>query len=205
MGFGLCAATFQSLMNQILRPYLRKFAIVFLDDILIFSQSWKEHLDHVRQVLQVLRENALFCKPKKCTFGVKELLYLGHVLSGRSIAADPAKLASVQSWPVPRSIHQLREFLRPDSPTISADSLITMRRFPGSWKKFQERKRVFHGLLNDKKPLIEIDRRWRLQFLDSPMFRDPFECTLTLATTQLPLFFYNRIQMVQKLIIQLLT
>ena len=113
MVFGLCnaPATFHSLMNQILRPYLRKFVIIFMDDILIFSQSWKELLDHVREVLQVLHEDSLFCKPKKCTFGVKELLYLGHRLSGRSIAAYPAKLAAVQSWPVPLSVHQLRSFV----------------------------------------------------------------------------------------------
>ena len=112
MGFGLCndPATFQSLMTQILRPYLRKFVVVFLDDILIFSSNWKEHLDHVRMVLQALREHQLYCKPSKCLFGAVEILYLGHVISGYTIAPDQEKLKAVRDWPIPESISQVRKF-----------------------------------------------------------------------------------------------
>ena len=104
MGFGLCnaPATFQSLMTEILRPYLRKFVVVFLDDILIFSKNWNEHLEHVRLILQALREQQLFCKLSKCKFGALETLYLGHILSGNTIAPDPEKLKAVLTGPFRR-------------------------------------------------------------------------------------------------------
>ena len=97
LGFGLCnaPATFQSLMTQILRPYLRKFVVVFLDDILIFSSNWQEHLQHVKLVLQALWEHQLYCKLPKCLFGAVETLYLGHVVSGHTIAPDQEKLKAV--------------------------------------------------------------------------------------------------------------
>ena len=84
MGFGLtnAQATFQTLMNSILRPYLSDFVVVFIDDILIFSRTWSEHLDHVRDVLETLRENKLFCKRSKCEFGVRDVLFLGHRING---------------------------------------------------------------------------------------------------------------------------
>ena len=113
MGFGLCnaPATFQSLMNEVLRPYLRKFVVVFLDDILIFSRTWKEHLEHVRTVLSSLRQHQLFCKPSKSLFGATETLYLGHIITGHSIAPDPKKLEAVKDWPVPKSVRDVRCFL----------------------------------------------------------------------------------------------
>ena len=113
MGFGLCnaPATFQSLMNEVLRPYLRKFVVVFLDDILIFSKTWEEHLTHVRTIFTALREQQLYCKPSKCLFGATETLYLGHVITGSTIAPDPQKLEAVKEWPVPKSVSDVRSFL----------------------------------------------------------------------------------------------
>ena len=113
MGFGLCnaPATFQSLMNEVLRPYLRKFVVVFLDDILIFSKTWEEHLTHVRTIFTALREQQLYCKPSKCLFGATETLYLGHVITGSTIAPDPQKLEGVKEWPVPKSVSDVRSFL----------------------------------------------------------------------------------------------
>lgn len=113
MGFGLCnaPATFQSLMNDVLRPYLRKFVVVFLDDILIFSRSWKEHLEHVHLVLEALRKHQLFGKLSKCLFGATETLYLGHCISGSTIAPDPQKLLAVEGWPIPKNVSQVRSFL----------------------------------------------------------------------------------------------
>ena len=113
MGFGLCnaPATFQSLLTQILRPYLRKFVVVFLDDMLIFSFNWQEHLEHVKLVLQALREHQLCCKLSKCLFGAVETLYLGHVVSGHTIAPDQEKMKAVRDWPVPESVSQVRKFL----------------------------------------------------------------------------------------------
>ena len=113
MGFGLCNAptTFQSLMNEVLRPYLRKFVVVFVDDVLIFSRTWEELLEHVRIVLTALRQQQLFCKPSKSLFGAIETLYLGHIIAGLTIAPDPKKLEAVRDWPVPNSVSVVRSFL----------------------------------------------------------------------------------------------
>lgn len=113
MGFGLtnAPATFQSMMNELLRPYLRKFVVVFLDDILIFSKSWKEHLEHVRIILETLQRHKLFCKPKKCQFAAQDILFLGHKITGYTIAPDPQKIEAVDDWPVPLSVRDVRRFL----------------------------------------------------------------------------------------------
>ena len=113
MGFGLtnAPATFQSMMNTILQPYLREFVVVFLDDILIFSKTWSEHMQHVRSVLSVLRDNQLFCKRSKCEFGVESVRFLGHCIDGLHIAPDPDKIAAVKVWPAPTSVTEVRQFL----------------------------------------------------------------------------------------------
>lgn len=71
---------------------MRKFALVFFDDILIYSKTWDCHYEHVRTVLNALRDNNLVVNKKKCTFGEKSLEYLGHIISGQGVAADPAKV-----------------------------------------------------------------------------------------------------------------
>ena len=75
-------------MNDILRPYLRKFLVVFLDDVLIFSRNFKEHLEHIQAVFETLRKEKLYCKPSKCSLGAIETLYLGHLITGHTIAPD---------------------------------------------------------------------------------------------------------------------
>jgi hypothetical protein len=89
MPFGLSNApsTFQALMNSVLGPFLRKFVLVFFDDILIYSSSWTEHLQHVRAVLSVLRANHLHVKRSKCSFATTTVSYLGHVISA-GVAMD---------------------------------------------------------------------------------------------------------------------
>ena len=113
MGFGLtnAPATFQALMNSILQPDLRDFVVVFLDDILIFSKTWSEHLRHVSTVLETLGANKLFCKPSKCEFGLRDVIFLCHKLSDLSISPDPNKIAAVKEWPAPSSIKEVRQFL----------------------------------------------------------------------------------------------
>jgi hypothetical protein len=94
MPFGLSNApsTFQGLMNEVLGPFLQKFVLVFFDDILIFSNTWTEHLRHVAAVLDTLRVHSLFVKRSKCIFGASSIAYLGHVILAKGVAMDPDKV-----------------------------------------------------------------------------------------------------------------
>ena len=113
MPFGLCnaPATFQVLMNDVLRPFLRRFVLVFFDDILIYSTSWAAHLQHVGLVLSALRAHGLFLKRSKCSFGASSVAYLGHVISKDGVAMDSDKVEAVAAWPAPRSPRGVRGFL----------------------------------------------------------------------------------------------
>ncbi|WVZ93531.1 hypothetical protein U9M48_039502 [Paspalum notatum var. saurae] len=113
MPFGLsnAPATFQALMNDVLRPYLRRFVLVFFDDILIYSATWAEHLQHISIILGTLRDHQLHLKRSKCSFGASSVTYLGHVILADGVAMDADKVEAVASWPVPRSPRGLRGFL----------------------------------------------------------------------------------------------
>jgi len=113
MLFGLTNApvTFQALMNDVLKPFLCRFVLVFFNDILIYSSSWAEHLQHVKAVFQRLREHLLFVKRSKCFFGEESVGYLVHIISHAGVAMDPEKVAAVEAWPRPRTLRALRGFL----------------------------------------------------------------------------------------------
>ena len=113
MPFGLtnAPATFQALMNEVLGPFLRRFVLVFFDDILIYSTSWADHLKHVKAVFQLLRQHHLCVKRSKCSFGASSVGYLGHIISENGVAMDPTKVATVEAWPRPRTVRALRGFL----------------------------------------------------------------------------------------------
>jgi hypothetical protein len=113
MSFGLAnaPATFQCIMNEVFAPFLRKFVIVFLDDILIYSPSWEDHLQHLKMVLDKLRETQFYAKLSKCSFGQTSIQYLGHIISDQGVATDPEKTAAMEQWPLPTTITELRGFL----------------------------------------------------------------------------------------------
>ena len=111
--FGLtnAPATFQGLMHAILMPYLDDFVLVYLDDILIFSRTLEDHKRHVAMVLDRLREHQLYAKLSKCEFGKDTMEFLGHIVSSKGLAVDPKKITTIQEWPPPANIHDLRAFL----------------------------------------------------------------------------------------------
>ena len=94
-------------MNRVLRPYLDRFAAVYLDDIVVYSRTFEEHLVHLRKVLSMLRQHKLFAKWSKCLLGAEEMEYLGHIVSAAGVAPDPAKVAAVRDWPEPSSVHDV--------------------------------------------------------------------------------------------------
>lgn len=113
MPFGLTNAQsiFQALMNDIFRPLLRKFVLVFFGDILIYSSSWAAHLDHLTRVLQVVREHKLVANQSKCVFCKQQVSYLGHIVSVVGVTVDPEKIKSIVSWPEPRTVKEVCSFL----------------------------------------------------------------------------------------------
>ncbi|KAJ0816356.1 putative nucleotidyltransferase, Ribonuclease H [Helianthus annuus] len=111
--FGLtnAPATFQSLMNATFKEVLRKCALVFFDDILVYSNSWAQHLADLRTVLELMRQNSLKAKKSKCSFAGEKVEYLGHIITKEGVSTDPAKIKAIQEWPAPINIKQLRGFL----------------------------------------------------------------------------------------------
>src|ERR1700733_15121418 len=109
MPFGLTNApsTFQVLMNSIFKPFLRKFVLVFFDDILIYNKYWKDHVQHVDMVLKLLEEKQLYAKTSKCFFGVQEVEYMGHIVPHEGVKVDPSKIKIIKEWKIPTSIKHL--------------------------------------------------------------------------------------------------
>lgn len=113
MAFGLTGApgTFQGATNTSLAPVLRKFALVFFDDILIYSKTFEDHLVHVAQVLDILAKHQWKVKLSKCAFAQQRIAYLGHVISGDGVATYDSKISTIRDWPVPVNVKEVRGFL----------------------------------------------------------------------------------------------
>ncbi|GJU86768.1 putative reverse transcriptase domain-containing protein [Tanacetum coccineum] len=113
MPFGLtnAPAIFMDFMNRVCRPYLDKFVIVFIDNILIYSKTQKENVEHLRLVLELLKKEKLYAKFSKCEFWLREVQFLGHVINGNRIHVDPSKIKAVKNWKAPRTPTEVRSFL----------------------------------------------------------------------------------------------
>jgi hypothetical protein len=113
MSFGLTNAPtyFINLMNKVFMEYLDKFVIVFIDDILIYSKNDSEHEEHLRMVLQKLRDNQLYAKFTKCDFWLDDVHFLRHIISKGVIVVDPAKVTAIVDWKIPSTDSEIRSFL----------------------------------------------------------------------------------------------
>jgi hypothetical protein len=113
MSFGLtnASAYFMYVMNKVLMEYLDKFIVVFIDDILVYSRNEEEHEGHLHLVLQKLLDHKLYAKLSKCEFWLKQVAFLGHVVSKGGISMDPSKVQDVLSWKAPMSVRDIQSFL----------------------------------------------------------------------------------------------
>jgi hypothetical protein len=114
MPFGLtnAPAAFQNRINDTFCPSLDSLFVVYLDDILVYSQTLQEHEKHVKQVLDVMREAHLFAKAEKCSFDSSSTEYLGFIVNQEGVKMDPSKVDSVRSWPLPRTVKEVQSFFR---------------------------------------------------------------------------------------------
>ena len=120
MSFGLTNATstFQSLMNDVFKPFLRKFVLVFFDDILVYNRDMATNVVYLRSVLQVLLDHKLFAKRSKYTFACSKVDYLGHIISGHGVKTDPKKTQAMLDWSTPKTMKALRGFLGLDRKSV---------------------------------------------------------------------------------------
>jgi hypothetical protein len=120
MPFGLtnAPASFQNLINSTFSDMLDRFVIAYLDDILIYSETLEEHEEHIRRVLQRLRDNKLFARPEKCEFYSTSVAFLGYIVSHQGVSMDPSKVQAIADWPIPTTLKQSSSKATPSSPLL---------------------------------------------------------------------------------------
>jgi predicted transcriptional regulator len=160
MPFGLCGApaTFQRQMQSCLHDQIYQLLLVYLDDVIVFSKTFDEHLERLEKVLTRLAQQGLKIKREKCSFLRKEVSYLGYMVSSDGVSTDPDKISVVKDWPVPKTVKELRSFLGFAS---------YYRRFVKYFSKVADplhelQNRCLHELKLKKHLLVPFPKRWKI-------------------------------------------
>jgi hypothetical protein len=167
MSFGLtnAPAFFMYLMNSVFMDYLDKFVVVFIDDILIYSQNEQEHEEHLRKVLQRLQDCQLYAKLSKCEFWISEVLFLGHIINRDGLAVCPKKVAGIMNWKAPKDVRGIKSFIG----------------MAGYYRRFIE------GFSKIARPMTVLIAK-KVKFKWTPACKESFETLKKKLTTTLVLF-----------------
>nr|GEZ65159.1 reverse transcriptase domain-containing protein [Tanacetum cinerariifolium] len=169
MPFGLTNAptVFMDLINRVCKPYLDRFVIVFIDDILIYSKNRKEHEGHLKLILKLLKEEELYAKFSKCEFWLSTVQFLGHVIDSEGIHVDPAKIEAIKDWESPKTPTEIRQFLGLDAVLMQKEKVIAYasRQLKIHEKNYNTHDLELEGFEHDTTMLVRVVERLRLSWI----------------------------------------